>query len=279
MGYHSGMTAVSISQSVVFGGESLAVIAGPCVIESRELCRTVAAHLQEVCGRLGLACVFKASFDKANRTSVDSFRGPGLEHGLEILAGIRAEFGMPVLTDVHETWQAAPAAEAVDILQVPAFLCRQTDLLLACGRTGRAVNVKKGQFVAPHDMVNAVRKVESTGNRRILLSERGSSFGYNQLVADMTSIPVMRETGYPVVFDATHSVQRPGGLGSASGGDRRFIPTLVRAAVAAGADALFLETHPEPENALSDAASQLPLGELEALLRSALRVWEAVRGA
>jgi 2-dehydro-3-deoxyphosphooctonate aldolase (KDO 8-P synthase) len=273
------MTTVKIDDRVEFGGEGLALIAGPCVIESRELCRTVAAQVLEVCGRLGIGYVFKASFDKANRTSVESFRGPGLDKGLEILAEIRREFDVPVLTDVHETWQAAPAAEAVDILQVPAFLCRQTDLLLACGRTGRAVNVKKGQFVAPHDMVNAVRKIESTGNRRILLSERGSSFGYNQLVADMTSIPVMRETGYPVVFDATHSVQRPGGLGTASGGNRQFIPTLVRAAVAAGADALFLETHPEPDRALSDAASQLPLDELEGLLKAALRVREAVRGS
>jgi 2-dehydro-3-deoxyphosphooctonate aldolase (KDO 8-P synthase) len=273
------MTTVKIDDRVEFGGEGLALIAGPCVIESRELCRTVAARVLEVCGRLGIGYVFKASFDKANRTSVESFRGPGLDKGLEILAEIRREFDVPVLTDVHETWQAAPAAEAVDILQVPAFLCRQTDLLLACGRTGRAVNVKKGQFVAPHDMVNAVRKIESTGNRRILLSERGSSFGYNQLVADMTSIPVMRETGYPVVFDATHSVQRPGGLGTASGGNRQFIPTLVRAAVAAGADALFLETHPEPDRALSDASSQLPLDELEGLLKAALRVREAVRGS
>jgi 2-dehydro-3-deoxyphosphooctonate aldolase (KDO 8-P synthase) len=273
------MTRVKITDSVEFGGERLAVIGGPCVIESLDLCRTVAGRLVEICARLDIGCVFKASFDKANRTSVESFRGPGIEKGLEILAQIRTEFGVPVLTDVHETWQADPAGQTVDILQIPAFLCRQTDLLLACGRTGKTVNVKKGQFVAPHDMVNAVRKIESTGNRRILLSERGSSFGYNQLVADMTSIPVMRETGYPVVFDATHSVQRPGGLGNASGGNRQFIPTLVKAAVAAGADALFLETHPDPDRALSDAASQLPLDELEGLLKSALRVWEAVRGA
>lgn len=260
-----------------FGAGRLALIAGPCVIENEQMCLETGARAQEICKRLGIGYVFKASFDKANRTSVDSYRGPGLERGLEILAEVKSRLSAPVLTDVHETWQVAPAAEVVDILQIPAFLCRQTDLLLACGRTGRAVNVKKGQFVAPHDMVNAVRKIESAGNRSILLSERGASFGYNTLVADMTSIPVMQKTGYPVIFDATHSVQRPGGQGATSGGNRQFIPTLTRAAIAAGADALFVETHPNPAEALSDAASQLPLDELEALLSSASRVFEAIR--
>lgn len=268
---------VSLSDTVSFGQGRLCVIAGPCVIESLDNCRQIAAEASGICAKLGLGYVFKASFDKANRTSVDSYRGPGLEKGLEILAAVKSEFSVPVLTDVHETWQVGPVAQVVDILQVPAFLCRQTDLLVACGKSGRVVNIKKGQFLAPHDMVNAVRKVESTGNWKILLTDRGTSFGYNQLVADMTSIPSMKRTGYPVVFDATHSVQRPGGLGGASGGNREFIPTLTLAAMGAGADGLFLETHPDPDRAMSDAASQLPLTELEDLLTRALRVFKAVR--
>jgi len=268
---------VSLSDTVSFGQGRLCVIAGPCVIESLDNCRQIAAEASGICAKLGLGYVFKASFDKANRTSVDSYRGPGLEKGLEILAAVKSEFSVPVLTDVHETWQVEPVAQVVDILQVPAFLCRQTDLLVACGKSGRVVNIKKGQFLAPHDMVNAVRKVESAGNWKILLTDRGTSFGYNQLVADMTSIPSMKRTGYPVVFDATHSVQRPGGLGGASGGNREFIPTLTLAAMGAGADGLFLETHPDPDRAMSDAASQLPLTELEDLLTRALRVFKAVR--
>lgn len=271
------VTVVDIGGSVRFGGGDLAVIAGPCVIESLDLCLRVARQAKDICDRLGIGYVFKASFDKANRTSIDSFRGPGIDEGLKILAAVKSTVGVPVLSDVHETSQVAQAAEVLDVLQVPAFLCRQTDLLVACGETGRVVNVKKGQFVAPYDMANAVRKIESTGNRRILLSERGASFGYNQLVADMTSIPVMQQTGYPVVFDATHSVQRPGGQGTSSGGNREFIPTLARAAVAAGADGLFIETHPIPGEAKSDAASQLALDDLEELLRSVNRVFRAVR--
>lgn len=271
------MKTISIDQNVSFGGGRLAVIAGPCVIETSEVCLRVAERAKDVCARLGIGYVFKASFDKANRTSVDSYRGPGLEEGLKILSRVKSEVGVPLLTDVHETGQAAPVSEAVDILQIPAFLCRQTDLLVACARTGRVVNVKKGQFVAPHDMTNAVRKIESTGNTQILLTERGASFGYNTLVADMTSIPTMQETGYPVIFDATHSVQRPGGQGTSSGGNRQFIPALTRAAIAAGADGLFIETHPDPDRAMSDAASQLALDDLEKLLESALRVFEAVR--
>lgn len=268
---------VRVAEGVSFGGSRLAVIAGPCVIESLDMCRRVAEQALGICSGLGIGYVFKASFDKANRTSVDSYRGPGLDEGLRILAEVKREFGVPVLTDVHESSQAVPVGQVVDILQIPAFLCRQTDLLVACAETGKVVNVKKGQFVAPHDMRNAVRKIESTGNRRILLSERGASFGYNTLVADMTSIPVMQETGYPVIFDATHSVQRPGGGGTSSGGNRQFIPTLTRAAMAAGADGLFIETHPDPAQAKSDAASQLPLGDLEGLLRQAKRVFDCVR--
>lgn len=237
----------------------------------------VARGAKEICDSLGLGYVFKASFDKANRTSVGSFRGLGIGRGLEILGAVKQELGVPVLTDVHETWQVEPAAEVVDILQVPAFLCRQTDLLIACGQSERVVNVKKGQFVAPHDMINVVRKIESTGNTSILLTERGASFGYNQLIADMTAIPDMQATGYPVIFDSTHSVQRPGGEGSFSGGNRQHIGVLTRSAVAAGADGLFLEVHPEPDQAKSDAASQLKLEDLKPLLESALRIFEAVR--
>ncbi len=250
-------------------GHLLAVIAGPCVIESLDLCREVAAEAQAVCAELGLPYIFKASFDKANRTSPTSFRGEGLDKGLETLAAIKREFGVPVLTDVHETWQVAPVAEVVDVLQIPAFLSRQTDLLLAAGESGRVVNVKKGQFLAPWDMKNVVEKVTGTGNKNLLLTERGASFGYNTLVVDMRSLPIMRALGCPVVFDATHSVQQPGGQGTTSGGQREFIPTLLRAAVAAGVDALFLEVHPQPERALSDAATMLPLSQLRALLAAA----------
>lgn len=217
----------------------MAVIAGPCVAESRELCFQVARHAKDVCDKLGIPYIFKASFDKANRASVESLRGLGLKEGLEILKAVKEEFGPPLLTDVHEVYQVGPTAEVVDILQIPAFLCRQTDLVVAAAKTGKAVNVKKGQFLAPWDMKNVVDKVVSTGNKSLLLTERGCSFGYNTLVVDMTSLPVMRGFGYPVVFDATHSVQRPGGAGTSSGGAREFVPDLVRAAVAVGIDALF----------------------------------------
>ena len=254
---------------IIGDGFPLAVIAGPCVIESLELCREVAAEAKAICAELGLPYIFKASFDKANRTSSGSFRGEGLDKGLEVLAAIKAEFGVPVLTDVHETWQIALVAEVVDVLQIPAFLSRQTDLLLAAGESGRVVNVKKGQFLAPWDMKNVVEKITGTGNKNLLLTERGASFGYNTLVVDMRSLPIMRALGCPVVFDATHSVQQPGGQGTTSGGQREFIPTLLRAAVAAGVDALFLEVHPQPERALSDAATMLPLFHLRALLTTA----------
>src|SRR5579884_1012999 len=262
--------------NVAIGAErgALALIAGPCVVESLGLCRQIAAEVQRITRELGLGYIFKSSFDKANRTAVSSFRGHGLERGLEILEAIKREFGVPVLTDVHETWQCKPVAEVCDVLQIPAFLCRQTDLLLAAAETGRAVNVKKGQFLAPWDMRNVVEKVESTGNRNLLLTERGVSFGYNTLVVDMTSLPQMRALGYPVVFDGTHSVQKPGGGagGTSSGGQREFIPHLTRAAVATGVDALFLEVHPGPEKGLSDAASMLPLSDLPGLLRQAVAI-------
>ncbi len=250
-------------------GYPLAVIAGPCVIESLDLCREVATEAKAVCDALGLPYIFKASFDKANRTSSGSFRGEGLEKGLEVLAAIKAEFGVPVLTDIHETWQVAPVSEVADVLQIPAFLSRQTDLLQAAGESGCVVNVKKGQFLAPWDMKNVVEKIYGTGNKNLLLTERGVSFGYNTLVVDMRSLPTMRALGCPVVFDATHSVQQPGGMGTTSGGQREFIPTLLRAAVAAGVDALFLEVHPDPEHALSDAATMLPLSQLRSLLAMA----------
>lgn len=265
----STTAAIDISGTTLGGAAPLLVIAGPCVIESRDLCLQVAATARAVCERLGLGYVFKASFDKANRSAVGSFRGPGLEEGLSILADVRREIGVPVLTDVHEVAQVTAAAAAVDILQIPAFLCRQTDLLLAAARTGCCVNVKKGQFLAPWDMKNVVEKVISTGNRRLALTERGTSFGYNTLVVDMRGLAIQRSFGFPLLFDATHSVQEPGGLGSASGGKREFVPTLLRAAVAAGVDGLFLEVHPEPERGLSDGPNMWPLDRLEELLRQA----------
>lgn len=253
-------------------GNPLAIIAGPCVIESLELCREIAASAKATCDALGLPYVFKASFDKANRTSGGAFRGGGLDKGLEVLAAIKAEFGVPVVTDIHESWQVKPVSEVADVLQIPAFLCRQTDLLIAAGESGRVVNVKKGQFLAPWDMKNVVEKVTATGNQSLLLTERGVSFGYNTLVVDMRSLPTLRGFGYPVIFDATHSVQQPGGQGSSSGGQREFIPTLLRAAVAAGVDGLFLEVHPNPEKALSDAATMLPLANLRGLLETAAAI-------
>ena len=255
-------------------GGALTLIAGPCVIESLDLCRTVAREVARIAGNLNINYIFKASFDKANRTSGGSFRGSGMDAGLEVLQAIRSEFGVPVLTDVHESWQCKHVAEVCDVLQIPAFLCRQTDLLVAAAETGRVINVKKGQFLAPWDMKNVVSKVTDTGNRKLLVTERGVMYGYNTLVVDMTSLPQLRDLGFPVVFDATHSVQQPGAAagGTASGGQRQYIPCLTRAAVAAGIDALFLEVHPEPEKGLSDAASMLPLSQLAALLRQAVAI-------
>jgi 2-dehydro-3-deoxyphosphooctonate aldolase (KDO 8-P synthase) len=246
---------------------TLFVIAGPCVIESETHAMTMARALAEICARLGVPLIFKASFDKANRSSLESFRGPGLAEGLRILAKIKAATGLPVLTDIHEPAQAAPAAEVCDVLQIPAFLCRQTDLLLAAGKSGAAVNIKKGQFLSPREMSNAVEKVTSTGNHKIVLTERGTSFGYQDLVVDMRTFGIMRKLGYPVVFDVTHSVQIPGGAGKCSGGQPEFIELLARAAVAAGVDGVFMEVHDDPAHALSDGANALPLAKFEPLLK------------
>jgi 2-dehydro-3-deoxyphosphooctonate aldolase (KDO 8-P synthase) len=249
------------------GDSGLVMIAGPCVIESEAATLEVARALRDCAAALSLPLIFKASFDKANRTSVTSYRGPGLEQGLKILAKVKAETGLPVLSDVHQVSQVAPAAAVLDVLQIPAFLCRQTDLVVAAAATGLAVNIKKGQFLAPWDMAPVVAKARSTGNARILLTERGVTFGYNNLVVDFRSLPQLRELGCPVVLDVTHSVQLPGGQGSCSGGERRFIPALARAGVAVGVDALFMEVHPEPDKALCDGPNSLPLKEVPALWR------------
>jgi 2-dehydro-3-deoxyphosphooctonate aldolase (KDO 8-P synthase) len=248
------------------------LIGGPCVIESAELCREVAAGLKEICARLGISYMFKASFDKANRTSLDSFRGPGLAEGLRIFADIRRDFGVPVVSDVHEVAQVGPAAEVLDVLQIPAFLCRQTDLLVAAAKSGKVVSLKKGQFVSPWDMRHAVSKINAVAKNKLMLMERGTTFGYNNLVVDMRSLPVMRSFGCPVIYDATHSVQLPGGAGGSSGGQREFIPTLARAAVAAGIDGLFMEIHPDPAKALCDGPNSMPLNGVESLLAHLLEI-------
>ncbi len=267
----TGARPVRIGALELANDRPLVLIAGPCAIESREHTLFMAEKLADLARRLELPLIFKASFDKANRTRADSPRGVGLEEGVLILAEVRARFGLPVLTDVHESWQCRPVAEAVDVLQIPAFLCRQTDLLKAAAATGRVVNVKKGQFLAPADMAHVVAKLESAGARGILLTERGACFGYRQLVTDLRALAVMAESGWPVVFDATHSVQQPGGRDGTSGGERRFVPLLARAAVATGIAALFLETHDRPERALSDGPNMVPLARLEHLLVDLLR--------
>ena len=256
----------------------LFVIAGPCVIESAEICLKVGSHVKTICDRLGLGYIFKASFDKANRSSNASFRGPGLEDGLVVLERIKRELGVPVLTDVHETSQVAETAAVVDILQVPAFLARQTDLLIACGRSGKAVNIKKGQFMAPLEMGTAADKVRSGGASQILLTERGTFFGYNRLVNDFTGLDVMKSFGCPVVFDVTHSTQQPAGLGHQSGGSPQFSPLLARAAVAAGVEGLFLECHPDPRHARSDAATMLDFATVETILTQCAQIAEIRKG-
>ena len=261
---------------ISIGGGPLAWIAGPCVIESRDHILRIAETLRKYADELNVPMVFKASFDKANRSSGKSFRGVGVDVGMKILAEVKAEFGFPVTTDVHEVGQCATVAEVCDILQIPAFLARQTDLLEAAGRTGRVVNVKKGQFMAPWDMKNAVAKLAEVGNHRVLLTERGTTFGYGLLVNDMRAIPWMQETGCPVIFDATHSVQTPGALGDRTGGDRTMVPYLARAAVAAGCDAVFVETHPNPESAPSDGPNMIPLAELPKLIRTCTRIRTAL---
>ncbi len=260
----------------VGSGNPLLLIAGPCALESEELAREVAGKMQEICARLGISYVFKASFDKANRTSLDSYRGPGLDEGLSILSRIREEMQVPVISDVHDVSQVAPAAEVLDILQIPAFLCRQTDLLVAAAQSGKAVNLKKGQFVSPWDMENGVNKLRGAGGKKIMLVERGACFGYNNLVVDMRSLPVMRGFSCPVIYDATHSVQLPGGAGGTSSGQREFIAPLSRAAVAAGIDGLFMEVHPDPDKALCDGPNSMPLDTIEQLLVQLIRIREAV---
>lgn len=257
---------VDIGGLQVANHRKLTLIAGPCALESRQHALEMSAAIKEIADRAGIGLIYKTSFDKANRTSIDTPRGLGLKESLPILAEVREAQGCPVLTDVHTEDQCAPVAEVVDVLQIPAFLCRQTDMLLAAGRTGRAVNVKKGQFLAPWDMANVAAKLASTGNESILLTERGASFGYNALVSDMRSLPIMARTGYPIVFDATHSVQQPGGLGGRSGGQREFVPVLARAAVAIGVAAVFMEVHQDPDNAPSDGPNMVHLKDLPAIL-------------
>jgi len=265
--------ATPAGEAILVGsGRPLLLIAGPCALESEELARRVAGTMREICARLGLSYVFKASFDKANRTSLSSYRGPGLEQGLAILSRIRREFQVPVISDVHETGQVQAVAEVLDIIQIPAFLCRQTDLLVAAARTGKPINLKKGQFVAPWDMEHGVGKIRAAGGSKIMLVERGASFGYNNLVVDMRSLPIMRSFGCPVIFDATHSVQLPGGAGGSSGGQRQFIAPLSRAAVAAGIDGLFMEVHPDPDKALCDGPNSIALDQIEGLLAQLVRI-------
>jgi len=259
------------------GGEPLVLLAGPCVLEGFEHSLMIGRGIKEITDRLGIPYVFKASFDKANRSAFHSFRGPGLEEGVKILGKIRDELGVPVVTDIHETCQADTVAKVADVLQIPAFLSRQTDLLHAAAQTGAVVNVKKGQFLSPSDMRNVVDKIHESGSDRILLTERGESFGYNNLVVDMRAFPIMRGFGYPVIFDGTHSVQLPGGAGTSSGGQREYVEYLVRAAVGAGVDGLFLEVHDNPPEALSDGANMVYLDKLEELLKDALAIYEVVR--
>ncbi|HET6223039.1 MAG TPA: 3-deoxy-8-phosphooctulonate synthase [Dongiaceae bacterium] len=259
---------VIVGNITIGNDRPLALIAGPCALESRAHAREMCQALTELTGRLGIGLIYKTSFDKANRTSARSERGMGMAKGLPILAELRESFGCPVLTDVHEPGHCAPVAEAVDVLQIPAFLCRQTDLLIAAGETGRAINIKKGQFLAPWDMKQVVAKVAQTGNHNVLVCERGASFGYNTLVSDMRSLPILAETGYPVVFDATHSVQQPGGQGTKSGGQREFVPVLARAAIAVGVAAVFMETHQDPDSAPSDGPNMVRFKDMPALLQT-----------
>ncbi len=260
------------------GRDRLFLIGGPCVIESEEIASQVACFLKDTCERLGIPFVFKSSYDKANRTSAQSYRGPGLDRGLDVLARIRDKYRIPVLTDVHTQADVEPVSQVADILQIPAFLARQTDLVMAAGRTGKPVNLKKAQFLSPRDMGQVINKVRETGNEQILLTERGAQFGYNNLVVDMRSIQIMADFDCPVVFDATHSVQLPGAQGTSSGGERRFVPALARAAVAAGAHGIFIETHPEPDNALCDGPNSLRLEETARLLESLIRIFDIVSG-
>ena len=271
------MHSTHVGDRITIGeGQPLALIAGPCVIESEDFTLKMATEIRKVCDRLEIPLIFKASFDKANRTAIDSFRGQVMDKGLAILQRVKEEVDVPVLTDIHESQQAATVAEVVDVLQIPAFLCRQTDLLIAAAQTGKTINVKKGQFLAPWDMKNVVKKLEASGAENILLTERGTSFGYNTLVVDFRSFPQMRDLGYPVIFDATHSVQMPGGAGNKSGGQRQFVPYLARAAAAIGIDAMFMEVHENPDVALSDGPNMVPLDQLETVLKQVLGIRQAL---
>ncbi len=272
------MRAVEVQGIRVGSGHPTVLIAGPCVIENKRLILDTAKALQEIAVSVGIPLIFKSSYDKANRSSVRSFRGPGITEGLKILEMVKKELDLPVLSDVHTPEEVKSAASVLDVLQIPAFLCRQTDLILAAAATGKPVNVKKGQFLAPWDMKNVIEKIESTGNHQILLTERGTSFGYNNLITDFRSLPILRGLGYPVIFDATHSVQLPGGAGTASFGQREFVPHLARAAMAVGCDGLFMEVHPEPDRALSDGPNMVPLSELRSLLLQVKQIEQALRG-
>ena len=270
------MNTVKVGK-IEFGGGKLVLLAGPCVLEGLERSLKIGRRAKEIADKLGMPYIFKASFDKANRSSIKSYRGPGLVEGLKILATIKRELGVPIVTDIHETYQAAQVAEVADILQIPAFLCRQTDLLVAAAKTGKVVNVKKAQFLSARDMINVVEKLRASGTEKILLTERGTSFGYNNLVVDMRGLPIMRGFGCPVIFDGTHSVQLPGGAGSSSGGQREFVEYLVRAACAVGVDGLFLEVHDNPAEGLSDGANMIALDNLEKILAGALKIHEAMK--
>lgn len=259
------------------GGDKLTIMAGPCAIESQDILNRTAEKLKEITEKLGINYIFKSSFDKANRSSITSFRGPGLEKGLEMLAKVKSEFDLPIVTDIHNPNQAAVVAEVADVLQIPAFLCRQTDLLVAAAKTGKIVNIKKGQFLAPEQMLPLIKKVEDSGNSNILVTDRGTSFGYNNLVVDFRGIQIMQQFNYPVVFDATHSVQLPGANGTSSGGDRRFVPFLAKSAMAAGANALFFEVHPDPDCAKCDGPNMIPLDKAETLFRHCKEIFELVR--
>ena len=267
---------VQLTDKITLGGDRMVLFAGPCAAESYDLCMETGTKVKEICAELGIEYVFKASFDKANRTSSGSYRGPSVDMGLEILSMVRKNLDVPVVTDVHESYQCAEVAAIVDVLQIPAFLCRQTDLLVAAAKTGKPVKVKKGQFMAPEDMKYAVDKVRGEGNKNVFLTERGSSFGYHNLVVDMRSLPIMRQYT-PVIFDVTHSIQRPGGLGGKSGGDRQFAPYLAKAAAAVGVDGFFIETHPHPEKALSDGPNMVPLHELKEFVEKLFAVWKLAK--
>lgn len=271
------MREVRIGEIRIGKGNPLVLIAGPCVIENEEITFTTAQKLKEVCDRLGISLIFKSSFDKANRTSGSSFRGPGIDQGLKILSQIKKKFSIPVISDIHAVDEVRPASEVLDALQIPAFLCRQTDLILSSSRTGKPVNVKKGQFLSPWDVKHIIEKFTSTGNQNLLLTERGTSFGYNNLIVDFRGFSIIRSFGYPMLFDVTHSLQLPGGEGSSSGGQREFAPSLARAAVATGVDGLFIEVHPDPMKALSDASTMIPINEIEGLLQQTKTLHDMVR--